>query len=167
MDFNVIMTVGQGLVSMMGEIRQALGMEHYESHLTLYRRFPMDELTEELDNRIIELVKSFGSMELRTEGYLSWNETNGCLFYPVVVPPGFMELRQKLGEILPPETPHVQIEYKPHVTVGYIDTLRPNQRDLVDRLYFPCTWTVDRFQLESEAKPGKWVLEATYTLGRT
>lgn len=164
MDFRIVAGVGSDLVNMMGEIRQALGMEPYEPDLSLYRPFQMEELNEELDTRLIDLARRFSPMMLKTEGYLRWDETTGRLFYPVVVPPEFHALRQKLRENLPPET--LDTEYTPQITVGYISALRPNQRDLVERLYFPSQWTVDRFQLESEVKPGKWLLEATYTLGQ-
>lgn len=165
MDFNIVAEVPQGLADMAVEIRLALGLAPVFSHVTLYRRFPMPELTDELDLRLIEFFRGFAPLEVSTEGHLKWEEANGLLYYSVNVPPEFMELRQKLSEILPAETPQFAHEYFPHITLGHLPAPGRNQRDLIDRLFFPAKWKISRFQLESESTPGKWTLEAGYTLG--
>lgn len=165
MDFNIITDVPQGLADMAVEIRLALGLSPLVSHLTLYRRFPMAEFTDEFDLQLIELFKGFGPMQASTDGYLKWNEANGFLYYRVEVPPEFFELRQKLATVFPAETPLEAHEFSPHITLGHLPAPRPNQRDLINRLFFPARWTISRFQLESESAPGKWILEAGYDLG--
>lgn len=164
MDFNIIADIPQALADMAVEIRLALGLPPLNSHLALYRRFSMPEFSDELDLRLIELFKGYGPMRVQTDGYLKWHETNGFLFYRVEVPAEFNELRQHLTQILPGETVAGLHEYFPHITLGSIPNPGYYQRDLIDRLFFPATWTIERFQLESEVSPGKWVLEAAYNL---
>lgn len=165
MDFNIIVDIPQPLIDMAVEVRLALGLEGQNSHLALYRRFAMAELGDEFDMELIELFKGYRPMELKIAGRMQWKEETGFLYYPVEVPPEFMALRQDLLKILPAEILLVNQVYEPHVTLGTIPTLGRNQRDVVDNLYLPQNWTINRVQLEGEVKPGRWLLEAGYTLG--
>ncbi len=165
MDFNIIAEVPLELEEFTKEIRLALGLEPQKSHLTIYRRFQMEEFSDELDLQLIEFFKRFPPFEVNISGRLSWKEENGFLAYHVNVPSQFMEIRQELLRFLKPEIPGLIGTFEPHITLGNISRLGRNQRDLVDNLYFPQTWTVNRLILESEKQPGNWILEAGYSLG--
>ncbi len=166
LDFRVVVAAPQDLAAMAVEIRLALGLEPRESYVALYRRFAMADLTDELDMRLIEFCKDYGPMALNEAGHMRWDEATGLISYPVNVPPEFLVLRQKLAEVLPPEV-QITEQYEPHITIGYIAALGRNQRDLVERLFFPAKWSINRIQLESESAPGKWLLEAGYSLDKS
>jgi len=151
------------LTRMTAEIQLALGLAPLESRLTLYQRFSLEELTDALDQRLMALFRGYLPLRFEIEGYLCWNEVSGCLYYPVKVLSAFMNLRRELGQLLP--TPTLKDQAEPHLVLGTISSLGFYQRDLVERLYFPITWSTDRVELESEVKPSRWVLEAAFTLG--
>ncbi len=167
MNFKIVSELPSDFVDMAVEIRKALGLEPTQTDLVLYRLFEMIELSDELDIELIEFFRDFQPLELVIQGRMKWEEANGLLHYPVIVPPEFTALRQKLLEKLPPEQilSETEPEYFPQVTLGYIASLNRNQRDVVDNLFVPAKWTMQKVQLQSESKPGIWSLEAGYSLG--
>ena len=166
MNFSITAAVPPTLADTAIEIRLALGLEPIESRLELYRPFLMDEFSDELDVKLIELFRAYNPIPLKIAGRMQWLEESGLLVYPLEIPAELGHLHQKLVKILPPETnAPASNDFALRVTLGYISALGRNQRDLVDNFYFPVSWTINRLQLESEVKPAKWLLEAAYTLG--